>query len=503
MVGTRHSLPNVKSINPDGDDMSVPKELRRLHIDGKDTMRGVKAKESKKKTEVYHWRGAVYEVDPSTRREWLDQDKRKALKAAAEERAETVRSNARKSLKRKSTSAVEGAADNSDDQDDDIMRPPKRMRRNTVNYASTNTNTNTTRQRKQSTTATSSRSCPAPTIADVDDTLRFDYSSANTRVMKSRIAAEKEAARDRGYNVEMYTEKEMRVAKRERDSRPPRPKRSTVGATLIRDIAKIAKLNTAIDVLQQEYEKVKESGVYDAIMARKNSRPEAGDVQEGADDEPEKELYEGEDKDSDDDEAEVVDLYDGVEVPTIENQPDTDDLAGDDLRLADIVDQVFDDRDTQSQMESQIADDPNDDDADTVDPLSLPAATIRDSQPPQSESDTSEDHSSKRQDSATNTTSPDLAPSSHTTEEGDGPATQPPDLPKNNRGGQRLRWSLGSEGPSGISKETRYSDGDRAEKLIHRGRLNGESAAARRRRVARELKFLNSWPIDLEESMKG
>ena len=166
---------------------------------------------------------------------------------------------------------------------------------------------------------------------------------------------------------------------------------------------------------------------------------------------------------------------------------DDDGSEGDDLRLAGAIENVYSERDPQAQPESQLNEELNDDD---LDPLSLPT-TIRDSQRFRSDdSYISDDHSLKRQDSATSATSPDLAPSSHTSiESGDtaqdvkeSPRKPLRALPRENRGGQKLRWSLPS----------RALEDGRAEESIHTGRLEGESKSARRRRVRREKKLVQS-----------
>ncbi|EME38042.1 hypothetical protein DOTSEDRAFT_75958 [Dothistroma septosporum NZE10] len=84
----------------------------------------------------------------------------------------------------------------------------------------------------------------------------------------------------------------------------------------------------------------------------------------------------------------------------------------------------------------------------------------------------------------TNTTARSSRPNDHFGKQQ--PRTLPPELAQKNRGGQTLRWSIKSED---ITKNP-----ERAESLIHKGRMNGESKQARRRRVARELAFLRNMP---------
>ena len=63
-----------------------------------------------------------------------------------------------------------------------------------------------------------------------------------------------------------------------------------------------------------------------------------------------------------------------------------------------------------------------------------------------------------------------------------------PSLPEKNATGQRLRWSL----------PTTATNDDRAEAGIHRGRLEGESRSARRRRIKREHKLMRGWEVKTE-----
>ncbi|CAK1356572.1 hypothetical protein CB0940_12130 [Cercospora beticola] len=77
-------------------------------------------------------------------------------------------------------------------------------------------------------------------------------------------------------------------------------------------------------------------------------------------------------------------------------------------------------------------------------------------------------------------------------------------LPPINRGGQQQRWSLDSEKlhqhqqqqqQQSLPSLTQHRhDDDRAESLIYRGRFEGESQSARRRRIDREVKILESLP---------
>lgn len=58
-------------------------------------------------------------------------------------------------------------------------------------------------------------------------------------------------------------------------------------------------------------------------------------------------------------------------------------------------------------------------------------------------------------------------------------------LPTVNKAGQRVRWSLSEH----------VTDVTRAEEQIYRGRMEGESESAKRRRVARELELVRCWKV--------
>lgn len=63
------------------------------------------------------------------------------------------------------------------------------------------------------------------------------------------------------------------------------------------------------------------------------------------------------------------------------------------------------------------------------------------------------------------------------------------DLPAFNRGGQTLRWSMQKP-----DLEKLRSEG-RAEEAINRGRLEGESKSAKRRRIRREMAVIDKWTV--------
>lgn len=67
-----------------------------------------------------------------------------------------------------------------------------------------------------------------------------------------------------------------------------------------------------------------------------------------------------------------------------------------------------------------------------------------------------------------------------------------PPLDPQNRGGQKLRWSL--------TQSHLVNNPERAENAIFKGRLAGESKTAKRRRVRREIGFVKSLPLSARAS---
>lgn len=75
MVSTRHSI-GGRASSPAEDlsslDPKASKALQKLKIAGKDALMGEKEKGEKKNVRVYHYRGAVYEVEEGTKAEWVE-----------------------------------------------------------------------------------------------------------------------------------------------------------------------------------------------------------------------------------------------------------------------------------------------------------------------------------------------------------------------------------------------------------------------------------------------
>lgn len=75
MVSTRHSV-GGRASSPAEDlsslDPKASKALQKLKIAGKDALMGEKEKGEKKNVRVYHYRGAVYEVEEGTKAEWVE-----------------------------------------------------------------------------------------------------------------------------------------------------------------------------------------------------------------------------------------------------------------------------------------------------------------------------------------------------------------------------------------------------------------------------------------------
>lgn len=135
MVRTRHSLPAPQESDDDlpanTESGEVPKWMRELKIDGKETLKG--EKKAAGSLGVYTWRGAVYQIDENTPREWIEAEadrhkkKEQPLKkqvAPASHKSETPASVGQfKNLKQKArTSMVE------EESEEERPRPSKKKR---------------------------------------------------------------------------------------------------------------------------------------------------------------------------------------------------------------------------------------------------------------------------------------------------------------------------------------------------------------------------------------
>ncbi|USW58223.1 hypothetical protein Slin15195_G115420 [Septoria linicola] len=143
MVRTRHSLPTPQE---SGDDLpantesgEVPKWMRDLKIDGKETLKG--EKKAARSLGVYTWRGAVYQIDDNTPREWIEaeadrhkkkEQPQKKQDAPARHKSETPASVGQfRNLKQKARTSVEAEEEEEEEEEEseqERSRPSKKKR---------------------------------------------------------------------------------------------------------------------------------------------------------------------------------------------------------------------------------------------------------------------------------------------------------------------------------------------------------------------------------------
>lgn len=573
MVGTRKSAPELKAAAGSGKGDNIPKELRKLHIDGKDTMYG----EAKKVTQgdVYHWRGAVYVVTADTPQEWIDAEPERFRKKQTPEVETSKTQNANKK-KRKSA-----------DMDDDVIEvptdaeePAKKRSRSMPNLKA-----QTTSKRKRK----SGESLRAQDqLAEAGD--EEDEPPAK-RIRPDRVAKECEQARkqaqEKARKSGKYTVRTSMLS--EEHMLPPRekPKEEQLGFKVLVGIVKLAKLNSRIERLGNIYEKMKARGAYSGIVKRRRRTTQSVDRQsqsspeDGAAEDDEVEggesvrrneevLIETEDEDdsSDDDPRKI---QDGKDEDDTEDSLEKEDDGVDELS-ADFIDQVQqysqqadleEQQSIRAQLESQLQAGIEHESEEEEESANIEAE-------PDNTADSSDSqYKSDRWDSATSLPDEPASTSSHTTPEQEIPdvpqedarkglqkdlqehgsqddqgsedededeaeRTSPqvqikpnikqanrPSLSRFDRGGKRLRWSLDGGGmryvdpsepertrksmplqnkhrpeaaPERIQLADRLGNSERAESMIFRGRMDGESHMARRRRIRREMNILRNMP---------
>ncbi|KAK4616309.1 hypothetical protein CLAFUW4_10544 [Fulvia fulva] len=453
MVGTRKSLPSL--VLPS----EIPAELR---IDGKSTLLGEKRDEAPKR--VYYWHGAVYEATADTPLEWLTEQPAKKRK--------------------RSPSPAP-------------PQPPQKRKKS---------NPAAEKKKRRSTTTTT-----ANTASRAEEAVTFDLSMDGAADLKAAIGREQERAKKKGYRVQSLQDDEIKdnitVGRRDQQDEddddddnitPPN------GIQLLQNIHAMSKLNSKIDQVKAKYEQMKQKGLTaDALKKRKRTieEPEDEDILPGSSNTKRARRDETEDDDT-------THLDEPVQVPT-PDETDQDSFMAQLQAAANAAPSHRQDRETRSQLDSQLRS-PSPTrrtraraEADRLTPagqtLAEEADTSSSEIPPRR-------HASSVSMSISTGTSPSIheaatAPAStitntnNTTTRSSRPndhfgKQQPrkavPDLAEKNRGGQALRWSITAED---ITKNP-----ERAESLIQKGRLNGESKQARRRRVAREKAFLQNLP---------
>lgn len=575
MVGTRKSAPDLKAAAGTGKGDNIPKELRKLHIDGKDTMYG----EARKVTQgdVYHWRGAVYVVTADTPQEWIDAEPERFRKKPTPE-VEASKTPSANKKKRKSA-----------DMDDDVteMRPDLEGRAKKRSRSMPDLKAQTTSKRKRTSKEELRAQDQLAGTADEEDeppTKRMRPDTVAKECEQVRKQAQEKARKSGKYTVQtsMLSEEHML---------PPRekPKEEQLGFKVLVGIVKLAKLNSRIERLGNIYGKMKARGAYSGIMKRRKRTTQSVDRQSQSSPEEEaaedKEVEGGENVDRNEEiliETEDEDERsedDGSRDGSRESEDDKDDDDtedslekeddGIDELSADFIDQVQqysqqadleEQQSIRAQLESQLQAASEDEDDEEEQSANIEA------EPDNSTDSSDSQYKPDRWDSATSLPDEPASTSPHTTPEQENPdvhqegvrkdlgndqesedgqesedenedeaehvspqvhikpnikqATRS-SLPTLDRGGKRLRWSLEASGlryvddpepertrksapvqsrqrlptaPEHVQLADRLGNSERAESMIFRGRMDGESHMARRRRIRREMNILRNMP---------
>lgn len=501
MVGTRKSLPSLALPS------DIPPELR---IDGKATLLGEKRDDAPKK--VYYWKGAVYEATADTPEEWLTQEpeRKKRKQTPPPEKEKTMTTTAtKKTLKRKSMSALD---DITREQTEDDARTAVKKARKSLTHVyepqpSTSTRNQSTKGKGKGKAWRKSSQLPH----EEDEGAEFGISMPGAEELKAEIERQRHEAREKEWQVQPLRDDQVRdvdeiavasakQARQEKAHDDTDEDTTVVGARLLQNIYAMGKLNSRIDVLKAKFGKMKECGLsVDVLKKRKRSIEEVGDEDTVAGSSEKRARREASEDENDD----TTHHDEPFQIPT-PDATDQDAFMAQLQAAANAAPEDVRDRQTRSQLDAQLRSPSPDLD---ITPKPGPSRLT-----PTGEIDTSSSerryrrHASSVSMSISPGTSPSIhesaaaaaaaaAPATKTTTRSSRPNNhfgkqQPrvagPTLAATNRGGQKLRWS--------IKADDITNDPDRAESLIQKSRMEGESKSARRRRVAREKALLNSLP---------
>ncbi|CAK4034406.1 Hypothetical predicted protein [Lecanosticta acicola] len=371
---------------------------------------------------------------------------------------------------------------------------------------------------------------------DLDPPLDFEKDMAGVKEAR-------EMAIRAGYEQHMLAEEE--VLPREAQE----PKNGTVGYQVLLLVVELAKTNRRIDRLGKIYEKMRNSGAYSGIMKKRKAKRIIRQSVEGRLTPPSEE---GEAQGDEETSAANFPVDNGVDelsadfMDQVQQYSRQGELEEQDRNILELLKRQL--QNTTEEQDEEAAEDEEQELSQDQGTQGFEAAHAEDREPPpvaeqgqEPEPDTATDSSgSYKRWGYESTTTPgaldspnaQASASSHTTpsvqaegqEQEDEDETSygnrqtkspqvqiisskkrasAPTIPAHDRGGKRLRWSLGAEGfhysnngsKPKVPLEERLRDPERAEHMIFRGRMQGESHQARRRRIKREMNILKSMPV--------
>ena len=446
MVATRHSLPTTSrpssaAAAPPAGEKKVQNALKKLQIDGTAALYGeAPAREEDQRT--YHWRGAAYAVTDGTAEEWIERQPKRYLRRSEGgegEGCDGVEGEVEEGVGKRARVEDDGDGE----QEEDVPSKKQRTRRRSVpekfyGRPKRLSSARTSRKRKRSSQVEvegedEQQQDEIPTSRLYDPAVTGGHQEMSCAHLAARARAEK-----RGYQLEAIPQQALREG-------------GWLVRTVVQNVARVVKMNERIEEVRGEYRRAGER-----LERFREMRARA---------------REGGERDGDGGQAGAG--------------------ASASARGAEEAGSLSESRDHAPAAEAVQPHSPR---VIIFHPDGLP-------EPPTPPSNTPPSHTSislptpPRHDSLSlsppspPTTTTPIPP--NTSKKRDPPSTtsfQPLPLPATNKAGHPLRWSLAS-----------VEDGDldlgRAEEAIETGRLEGESKAARRRRVKRERGVVRGWGV--------
>jgi hypothetical protein len=455
MVATRHSIPSTagdESPPPAPNNRKAINALKKLRIAGKRTLIGDKKEEEEQAVETYHYRGGIYARTAKTPSQWVENQPMRYRKQTSE-----MRDN-------------EASEAEQEDEDKEGPRIPTRKRARVVSLGSAEEPApkRTRRSAPEAYNAISlndhdsvGEDTPRRTRRTLPDVYyghpkrRPSDSTGNTPRRRRRTRAEEEISIPNSilYDYAVVGGKDQKSCQEAARDRAiymgwdvaPIENRFSKDSTanrraraVAKDIVHLIHVNTELDKFYTEYQ------VASKNLEASKDRQKQGEAEKVADEV----------------DAEILRAGIASEPPgasTAEPHADTPRAR------------------TASPRSARQQQDPHE----QTPPSNEPKASHQDGSLAETES------SVDRHDSAAS-----FSPSSVSKIPSMDHEFADPNLPDKNSTGQKLRWSL----PTSVTNE------DRAEAGIHRGRLEGESRSARRRRIKREHKMMNGWDVKTDAS---
>lgn len=465
MVATRHSLPANASSTPEPEESTTPASsekkrklqnaLKKLVVDGKDTLiGGAKEQKDSQNVNTYHFRGAVYEAIEGTAPEWIEQQPERYKKRTSSSPQATLKDVKRSKEKAKQdlrprkspegtvTSkkrARESEVTDVDIEDDEASA--KRPRRNADKYDISYARPRNIMDFTPSGRKSRKRQRRSNSAEDEIDRMRtsrlHDYTVVGGREDLSCMQHAKIWAERRGYHVKPLP-------------RMPLERSKSMDSIVTSDLMKLARLNTQIEKGHEELMEVNK-----ALTAHPELRAKLIAITFGARNDRNFATHPTSTRAT------------GKQTVHPANAPSSSASLGQLNSRSSIPSNLSILNDQSQNILQNNLHEPTPSTSLSGGPSPSPSASI--------------EITTERHDSGASLTPP--------------PATTIPmpvtsHFPSFAKDGSTLRWSLPGK----------LTEPGRAEEAITFGRLKGESKAARRRRVKREIALVRRWQVEAAES---